>query len=464
MDEIDGRTEAAWVLILGIIWLLIGQVINIPFCVGLLVILSGYLAWHLWHVYWLARWLLGKRAMDLPNSYGIWDAIFTQLYYQKRSQRRRRRRLSRALEEFRQSTAALPDAAVVLKDDQLKWWNPAAERLLGLQRQLDKDQYIINLLRDPQFVGYYRGKQWQQPIQISSPLDPAIKLDIRLVPYEENRCLLYVEDITRLQQLENMRRDFVANVSHELRTPLTVVSGYAETLLQQDPQSLSVQCLRGLKNIYQQAERMRHIVSDLLLLSRMELEQAPPQIERQIPVYRLLQDIQQAALQLSEQQHEITLKADPTLLLDGNYHELQSAFSNLVFNAVRYTPKPGRIDITWQRVAAEAVFTVTDTGIGIDAEHLPRLTERFYRVDTGRSRATGGTGLGLAIVKHVLNRHLAYLKIESEPGRGSTFSCHFPVTRVDDDELDSLVADKSDNAAANSRFVQDVDSQSPESA
>lgn len=426
IDGVNWRRELGWVIAFVIAVLLGSGLVGISPGYGLGLGVCGYLGWHLLNIYRLVGWLVNKRNVDLPDSYGVWSDIFTQLYYQQRSQRRRRRRLSRALEEFKQSTAALPDAAVVLKEDQLKWWNPAAEKLLGFQRKIDKNQYITNLLRDPRFVEYYLGKHWQQPIQIQSPLDENIKLDIRLVPYALNRCLLYVEDITRLQHLESVRRDFVANVSHELRTPLTVVSGYAESLLQQDHQAMDAHCLLALKNIYQQSERMRHIVSDLLLLSRLELGQEK-YIENDIPVYKLLQDIQQAALQLSEQQHEITLSADQSLLLNGNHNELQSAFSNLVFNAVRYTPKQGTIHICWEKRDQQAVFEVTDTGIGIDAHHLPRLTERFYRVDTGRSRATGGTGLGLAIVKHVLNRHQAHLEITSKPGQGSTFSCYFPL-------------------------------------
>jgi two-component system phosphate regulon sensor histidine kinase PhoR len=260
-----------------------------------------------------------------------------------------------------------------------------------------------------------------------SPVNEDITLRVRVIPYAKNRRLLVARDVTRIQRLERTRQDFVANVSHELRSPLTVVSGYLETLL--DADDFDAELTGQLQSMRSQTDRMNRIVNDLMLLSRLESEE--PQADREkVLLGPLIDSIVDHARELSAgNQHVIEVDVDVSLCIMGHEPELYSAFSNLVFNAIRYTPAGGRIMIRWQERNNELVFSVEDSGVGIAAHHIPRLTERFYRVDTGRSRATGGTGLGLAIVKHVLLRHEGRLEIDSEVGRGSTFACHFPVGR-----------------------------------
>jgi two-component system phosphate regulon sensor histidine kinase PhoR len=261
-----------------------------------------------------------------------------------------------------------------------------------------------------------------------SPVNENITLRVRVIPYSGNRRLVVARDMTRMQRLERTRQDFVANVSHELRSPLTVVAGYLETLL--ESQEFGEQYGDQLRSMQLQTSRMNQIVDDLMLLSRLESE-APQTDAEPVVVARLIDSIANQARQLSgESEHVIELDIDRELCIKGREPELYSAFSNLVFNAVRYTPAGGRIAIRWKESAGVPVFSVEDSGVGIDAHHLPRLTERFYRVDTGRSRASGGTGLGLAIVKHVLLRHEGQLEIESEVERGSVFRCHFPAGRI----------------------------------
>jgi two-component system phosphate regulon sensor histidine kinase PhoR len=338
--------------------------------------------------------------------------------------------LRRLLKRFHKMTVALPDAIVELApgSDEIEWWNDAAARFLGFKYPRDSRQRISNLLRSPAFLDYLQHEEnYEQEIEIPSPVDEEFTLRIRVIPYSGNRRLLVARDMTRMQRLERTRQDFVANVSHELRSPLTVISGYLETLL--DEQEFGEEYANQLRSMQKQAERMNRIVDDLMLLSRLETEipQADP---APVPVYRLIDSIANQARELSGvEEHTIELDVDSGLCLKGRESELYSAFSNLVFNAVRYTPAGGLIDIRWQATDGEVVFSVEDSGVGIAPHHIPRLTERFYRVDTGRSRSTGGTGLGLAIVKHVLLRHEGWLEIESKLDNGSEFRCHFPSER-----------------------------------
>jgi len=268
-------------------------------------------------------------------------------------------------------------------------------------------------------------------VEIPSPVDDKVHLSVQVIIYGDNQRLLIARDVTRLRRLEAMRRDFVANVSHELRTPVTVLVGYLETL--EEDAECARRWARPLALMREQATRMRRIVDDLLMLSRLETEDAGhhPRARQPVDVPALLGRIVEEARALSGPRgHRIGLEAERGLGLAGSEGELASAFTNLLANAVQYTPEGGEIRVRWWSDAAGAHLAVSDTGIGIAPEHIPRLTERFYRVDVARSRATGGTGLGLAIVKHVLQRHDARLHIESEPGRGSTFRCDFPPERL----------------------------------
>jgi len=396
---------------------------------GMLVVLLGYLGWHLYNIYRLVRWLRESKRFQPPEASGIWGEIFEQILRLQQRNRKRKRNLRRMLKRFHKITVALPDATVELRpnSDEIEWWNNAAAHYLGFEYPRDTGQRISNLIRHPDFLAYLNSEDEQGEIEMPSPVDEATTLRVRIIRYSQNRRLLVARDVTRLQRLERTRQDFVANLSHELRSPLTVVIGYLETLLDDDVDEVFAAQLRTMRA---QTERMDRIVNDLMLLSRLESEDPQPDIDH-IDVPRVIDTIADNARGLSgSAEHVIEMDIDRDLCIQGNESELYSAFSNLVFNAVRYTPEKGRIHISWERVDGAPVFSVTDSGSGIAPRHIPRLTERFYRVDAGRSRASGGTGLGLAIVKHVLLRHQGRLDIDSELGRGSCFSCHFPAEQA----------------------------------
>ncbi len=357
------------------------------------------------------------------------DKYEKELSQLRQKHRKRKRKIGKILSEFRESTSALPDATVVLDSDRaVQWWNDKADKSLGFERGNCRGKHIRKLLKDPVFHAYLDAGDFTQPIQIPAPLNDAITLEVRMVPFGKGKLLLQARDITRLAQLETIRSDFVANVSHEMRTPLTVVHGYLESMIHSRDEGLN-QWQPIIEQMYQQSTRMQRIVEDLLLISRLESERDKRTLER-FDVRTLLSAIKDEAITLSgSKKHNITLEIDGETSFVGVFSEIDSAFSNLVSNAVRYTPAGGAIHIRWWHEEEGACFSVTDSGIGIDQEHIPRLTERFYRVDVGRSRGSGGTGLGLAIVKHVLLGHGSELQITSRPGHGSTFSCCFPMTQ-----------------------------------
>jgi len=392
---------------------------------------SAYLIWHLINLTRLHGWLKEGKKFQPPLSKGVWGEVFNGLYRLQMRNRKRKRKLTRMLNQFQEATSALPDATAVLTTDgEIEWFNDAAHKLLGLRRPDDIGHRIVNLVRHPAFLEFMRSGDYSKTLELPAPADNGITLAVLIIPYGQEKRLLVARDVTLVQRLEQVRRDFVANVSHELRTPLTVLSGFLETLNEAAPSECPPHWARSLQLMTQQAARMQNIVQDLLMLTRLEAGHEAA-AQQPIDVPELLRAITDDARSLSaERAHQIRLEADETLWLRGSLEELRSAFSNLVFNAVQYTPAHGVIVIRWFGDERGAHLTVSDTGEGIAPHHLPRLTERFYRVDTSRSRQSGGTGLGLAIVKHVLNRHGAQLRIDSELGRGSTFSCDFPAAAV----------------------------------
>jgi two-component system phosphate regulon sensor histidine kinase PhoR len=376
----------------------------------------------------LARWLADPSAEDMPDDEGAWGEIYARLHRILREQAASRTSLAHALWRFRQAGEAMPDGVLVLDaDNRIEWLNPAAERHFNLTFKDDRGQPITNLIRHPAFVGYLEARNYGEPLALRGHGEADRVLSLQLVPYGNHEKLLLTRDVTRWERLEAMRRDFIANVSHELRTPLTVLRGFLETL-QDAPDADEKLRRRSIDLMATQAERMQRVVEDLLMLARLE-DSRYPLNEEPVDVAALLKDIVAQAEGLSRGQHRIALEAGPARLL-ASREEVASAFANLVNNAVRYTPAGGEIGVSWGVEDGEPVFRVRDNGEGIAPEHIPRLTERFYRVDRGRSRSTGGTGLGLAIVKHVLQRHQARLAIESAPGAGSTFACVFPATRL----------------------------------
>lgn len=375
----------------------------------------------------LQRWLASRR-MHAPESEGAWQPIFDSLERRRKADRRRRRRLLEALEAFRDAARALPDGIIAIDDtDTIHWFNKSAKRLLGLRYPTDVGNHLTHLVRSPRFMQWLGEGRLDDPlIDLPSPGDERVRLLCRLIAYRPGFRMLIVRDVSNLMRLEQIRRDFVANVSHELRTPLTVINGYMEAL---EPEELGE--LGGLfVQMRQQSRRMAHIVEDLLTLSRLEAQSMP--VADQVAMRPLLGTILRDAQALSAGRHRIELCVSTELDLLGSGKDLHSAFSNLVVNAVRYTPDGGEIRLVWEMRDQDACFSVSDTGPGIPAQHLPRLTERFYRVSNSRSRDSGGTGLGLAIVKHVLNSHGARLEIESRVGEGSCFRCVFPTQCLHD--------------------------------
>ena len=386
----------------------------------------AYLAWHLRQIHVTGQWLAHRKHRPLPRARGVWAPIAVSLERLDRRSRKRKRRLRNFIGRFEQAAGAFPDAAVILRIDGGIVWMNAAASLLGLRSQ-DLNQPIANLIRNPAFVAYLEEERFGTPLEMVSPADDGLHVQVRIVPYGRDRRLLLARDLTRLKRLEQIRQDFVANVSHELRSPLTVIVGWLETLAHDE--AAPRRWRHPISQMSQQSERMCRIVEDLLKLSR--IEGTPGGAGRlPVPVAELLESVQGDALGISENSHRIRLEAERGARLLGDCNELYSAFSNLVFNAIQYTPEGGEIRLRWRREEEGARLEVEDTGIGIDEHHLPRLTERFYRVDKARSREVGGTGLGLAIVKHVLMRHDATLEICSRVDAGSTFTCRFPASRV----------------------------------
>ena len=388
----------------------------------------AYVAWHVYHVHLLARWLASGGRAPEPDTRGIWAQVFESLSRIHRQNRKRKKRLRKVVMRFQQAAEAMPDGAIVLDGaGNILWMNEASSRLLGLQRSADVGKPISNFIRHPSFPDALDAEELDEPLHITSPLREELQLLVRTVPYGGSRRLMLVRDVTRIYNLEQMRKDFVANVSHELRSPLTVIMGYLEAL--EDDELLADDLRRPVAQMSQQASRMSLIVEDLLRLSRLEATPGAASAEP-IAVVDMLDTIARDARSLSEGAHRVVHDADGGLSLLGDWNELYSAFSNIAFNAVQHTRPGGTIRMEWMSDGAGARLDVTDSGDGIEERHIPRLTERFYRVDKARSHEMGGTGLGLAIVKHVLVRHDAQLEIESRPGEGSRFSCRFPAHRA----------------------------------
>ncbi|NUO74929.1 MAG: phosphate regulon sensor histidine kinase PhoR [Lysobacter sp.] len=430
------RARSAWFRTLGQLLLVLvaaavaGLLIGHPWPVVTLAALS-VVAWHYWRLRSVLIRLTARQRLTPPLGEGIWNELDRLLHRSQAEMRGRKRRLIEMLRAYRAAAAALPDAIVVVErnSQRIQWFNQAANGLLGLRYPRDIGGSLSQKLQPLQLSHWLAAGRNAEPLEAASPWNPSATLSLRLIPYSENLWLLVARDVSRLLQLEQMRRDFVANVSHELRTPLTVVHGYLDML---DP-SEHPDWAPMLAEMQRQSQRMTQLVEDLLMLSRLESQDSLP-AEETVAMSSMLSTLKREAMALSQGRHEISMEDLAGVDLWGSNKELHSAFSNLVSNAIRYTPAGGSIKIRFRPEQAGGgrgvVLEVIDSGYGIPAAHLPRITERFYRVSTSRSRESGGTGLGLSIVKHVLNLHQARLEIVSEVGRGSSFACHFGVDRV----------------------------------
>jgi two-component system, OmpR family, phosphate regulon sensor histidine kinase PhoR len=393
--------------------------------VGLVLIVAV----NLWQVTRLVHWADADFDTEVPEARGAWGLAFAALYRRARRRTLRQRDLAATVERFRSAVEALPEGMVILDAaNRIEWANVRAQAHLGIDLARDIGQPLLNFVRQPEVVHHFEAGDFTEGVVVESLREPGATLSIQVVPFGIEERLLISRNITQIEAVARMRRDFIANVSHELKTPLTVISGFLETLqdLDLDPR----QQTRFVQLMAEQARSMQRLVDDLLTLSALESDQNAL-LEGTFDVVPLLLEVSADAKALSDGRHVVALDIGEPATIFGSRDELASAFGNLVSNAIRYTPDGGTITLGWQ-VDAEGrgAFSVSDSGIGIAPEHIPRLTERFYRVDRSRSRATGGTGLGLAIVKHVLLRHQAELDVVSELGRGTTFTVFLPAKRI----------------------------------
>jgi two-component system phosphate regulon sensor histidine kinase PhoR len=406
----------------GIAWwlfgLLTGLGVTLAITVTLLVVQLAYL-------HQLGEWLDHPHSSRLPDGWGAWTDVFARLYRLRRDDERHQDELAEWLARFRQAMHLLPEGVAIMDDVLfLEWCNPAAERHLGLTLDKDKGRRVTNLIRHPDFIDYIILGRYEQPLTLAFR---SRRLVVQIIPFENRRQILVTHDATESERIEAMRRDFIANASHELRTPLTVIVGFLEIAMA-DPGMDEKTRVAHLKLMTEQGQRMQRLIEDMLTLSRLESDEYPLKRER-VDVHALVEQVALDARALSNGRHTIDFAVDGPDVM-GSTEELRSAFGNLATNAVRYTPEGGRILLSWTRGPNDLRFAVADTGIGIDEQHISRLTERFYRVDKSRSRETQGTGLGLAIVKHVLLRHGGKLAIRSEAGTGSTFTASLPNTSL----------------------------------
>lgn len=397
------------------------------FDLGLLPLLAAALlacAWLLRHLQRLSDWLYSGAKSDPPEAAGMWGQVFDVIYDMQRESSQDSDRLQAMIDYLHASFASMSDAVVMLDPyGNIEWCNASAHDLLGLREEGDKGRQLVNLLRSPAFLRYFEAERYQAPLEMVSPVNGLINLSISVSFFGKRNRLLFARDVTRTHRLEQMRKDFVANVSHELRTPLTVINGYLETFSEHG--GANPRWDRAVDQMLQQSRRMNLLIHDLMMLSRLE---SVPKLadESVIQLRPLMEMIREESGTAAKSARRIEIECDDNIAINGNPNELRSAFSNLAVNAARYTKENDRIILRWYQDDYHAYFEVEDTGIGIEPQYIPRLTERFYRVDQSRSLDTGGTGLGLAIVKHVLIRHRAELRIRSVPGKGSVFTCVFP--------------------------------------
>ncbi|MEQ9462909.1 MAG: phosphate regulon sensor histidine kinase PhoR [Haliea sp.] len=399
-----------------------GWILGFPWLVLALALLALLGRW-LYQLQRLQRWLADP-SIEPPEAQGIWGVIYDRLYKVQRAAQERQALLQSRLDYLQGSLSSMHDGAIMVNaQGAIEWSNSAAERLLGLRYPTDRGQALLNLVRLPEFHRYFLAAAFDSPLQVTIKGEHAQYLQFSVTSFGGGDRLVFVRDVTKEAQLEQMRRDFVGNVSHELRTPLTVIKGYLETILANAGQ-LESRYRRPLEQMEQQAARMESLLKDLLWLSRIESVRTQPRRE-QVNICALLEELEDE-LHTSHPGRKLLLELAATDTVAGDYRELHSAVSNLVLNAFKYSKDDSIVTVSWRREGGRLSLSVQDQGIGIDMVHLPRLTERFYRVDDSRSSATGGTGLGLAIVKHVAAAHRAELRIESTPGAGSTFTLVFP--------------------------------------
>lgn len=432
-------TELRWLVVYLMVALALGVLMNavwITLFFGALV----FIGWLLYQVYCLESWVARTRQMGISSNSlrGIWSEIAEDVELMHKRAEKEKQRLQGVVSRVQDMTSALADGVIIVdKRDNIEWWNSTAERLFDFG-PLDLGHKISNYIRNPKFIAYYDLGIYDEPLSLTLARYEGQSFEFHIHGFGDGDRLVIARNITRLANLERMRKDFVANVSHELRTPLTVLGGYLETMA--DASEIPAHWKKALNQMQDQTRRMASLVKDLLMLSRLETEDREAG-QTAVRLRPLLEQIVADAKVLSgDREHRIFIECEDNIQLLGMEQELRSAFTNLVCNAVSYTPARSKITVQVELNPLELIVKVKDNGEGIDAKHIPRLTERFYRVDDGRSREQGGTGLGLAIVKHIILRHDGELRIRSKPGKGTTFSCQFPLRRflssVDHEDAD----------------------------
>lgn len=429
MDRKGLAYELRWLVLFVFVALVIGLSIGAPrTCLGLAVL--GFLGWHLYKLKKFEAWVMSIRRSKTPKHEfdGIWAEIADDILRLSKRYQKDKLRLQAVVSRVQEMTSALTDAVILLDSHgNIEWWNNAAQMMFDFHN-IDLGHKLTNLIRHPRFVQYFEAQDYGDPLDIDSIKKNGQRLQFQIHLFGHGDKLVIVRDSTRVHKLEQMRRDFVANVSHELRTPLTVLNGYLETLA--DSQNLPKGFDKAIVQMQAQGERMKILIEDLITLTKLETDERDIHYE-EVHLYTLLQTIfNDAKALIGDRPHTFAIKGNEEIRIKGNEKEIRSALSNLVFNAINYSPKELKVTAKIKLTPTSIAVAIRDYGIGIDPKHIPRLTERFYRVDSSRTTALGGTGLGLAIVKHVLLRHDAELKIRSLPGKGSTFTCHFPLSRV----------------------------------
>jgi len=418
------RKEASYIALFIVIAAVISHFVGF-FMPMVILILVATLIKQATLLYRLEQWLSQGASGRLPSGTGIWGDIYYHFYRIKQKEKKRKKTLGKIIEQFRKSTDVLPDAAIVLgENDEIEWSNKLAKLVLGIKKS-DRGQRIDNLVRAPEFVEFLRNRKDRKSLILPSPINEKIILQYKIVTYAESKHLVIAHDVTQQKMMESMRKNFVDNVSHELRTPLTVLKGYLETLQDMDD-SQSVMLSTSLRQMNAQTDRMQYLVDDLLLLARLETKKKKVEC---VDVANLINNICLESEVVKNQYQRIELAVENGINISGEEQDLRSAISNLIINALKYSPEQTRIKVSWKKENKNIIFEVIDRGEGISAVDIPRVTERFFRAEVKRSKKLSGTGLGLAIVKHVLIRHDAKLEITSKLGQGSQFRCVFPLSR-----------------------------------
>ena len=446
----DWRTDLNRHLLLGLAVGIFGFLIgHLLLC--LLILLAIYAARNYYQLYRLYQWLAqdpDTRPDEPPESKGIWGNIYDGIYRLQKQERQSKSYLQNIINKAQESSAALEMAVVMInRKGTLDWWNLAAEKLLGFRFPQDRNQSVTNLIRDPKFSEYYANKNYSETLKMAAPGDSRRVLEFQIALFGEQERLMIVRDITQLERLANMRKDFVANVSHELGTPITVIKGYLEAILD-NRDSFDERWHKPIEQMRQQSIRMENMVRDLLMLSSLETKTMSKNREA-VNVASLIHEIESDTRQIfSDKSHRFITHCEDNAIIMGKRNELYSAISNLVVNAAKYTPPNGTVELITSRDEHNFYVEVRDNGIGIEPHHLPRLTERFYRVDGSRASDSGGTGLGLAIVKHILLRHEGELIIKSDYGKGSRFICAFSLQRVRPVDIPSVANEQGEALTA----------------